>query len=50
MRRVRITQASDYDLVGDVIAEPVADAAVVRSSRKGSQKRRVSLKVLAPAG
>ena len=51
MRRVRITQASDYDLVGDVIDEAAAaDAAVVRSSRKGSQKRRVSLKVLAPAG
>jgi ribosomal protein S12 methylthiotransferase len=50
MRRVSITQASDYDLVGDVVDEPSADAAIVRSSRKGTQKRRVSLKVLAPAG
>ncbi|MEA2750985.1 MAG: ribosomal protein methylthiotransferase [Myxococcales bacterium] len=50
LRRVKITQASDYDLVGDVIDQAPADAAVVRSARTGSQKRRVSLKVLAPAG
>ena len=42
MRRVRITQASDYDLVGDVIEQEVP---LVRASRTG-QKRRVSLKVL----
>ncbi|MDB5214142.1 MAG: Ribosomal protein S12p Asp88 methylthiotransferase [Myxococcaceae bacterium] len=50
LRRVKITQASDYDLVGDVIDQAPADEAVVRSARTGSQKRRVSLKVLAPAG
>jgi len=52
MRRVRITQASDYDLVGDVVDEPLADAPVVRASRAGGAgagKRRVSLKVLSPA-
>ena len=43
MRRVRVTQASDYDLVGDLIEE----APLVRASRTASQKRRVSLKVLA---
>jgi len=42
MRRVRITQASDYDLVGDVTEE----APLVRASRTPAQKRRVSLKVL----
>jgi hypothetical protein len=35
MRRVRITQASDYDLVGDVIDEAPSKA-----------KKRVALKVL----
>ncbi len=53
MRRVKITQASDYDLVGDVVDEPLANAPLVRSERAGSagaKKRRVSLKVLAPAG
>jgi hypothetical protein len=43
MRRVRVTQASDYDLVGEVIEE----APLVRASRTPAQKRRVSLKVLA---
>jgi len=37
LRRVKITQASDYDLVGDVIDEPDATPA---------KKKRVSLKVL----
>jgi ribosomal protein S12 methylthiotransferase len=51
MRRVRVTQASDYDLVGDVVDETPAEASVVRrSSRAGAdKKRRVSLKVLSPA-
>ncbi len=43
MRRVRVTQASDYDLVGEVIEEEVP---LVRASRTSTQKRRVSLKVL----
>jgi ribosomal protein S12 methylthiotransferase len=45
MRKVRITQASDYDLVGDVIEQEVP---LVRSSR-AAQKRRVSLKVISQA-
>jgi len=53
MRRVRITQASDYDLVGDVVDdEPLADAPIVRTDRAAGaagKKRRVSLKVLSPA-
>ncbi len=39
MRRVKITQASDYDLVGDVIDEMPSDAP--------PKKKRVSLKVIA---
>jgi ribosomal protein S12 methylthiotransferase len=42
MRRVKITQASDYDLVGDVIDE--TDAAPT-----SGKKKRVSLKVLSSA-
>ena len=50
MRRVRVTQASDYDLVGDVVDETPAASPVVRTGRAGADnKRRVSLKVLAPA-
>jgi ribosomal protein S12 methylthiotransferase len=45
MRRVRVTQASDYDLVGDVVDEVTLDAPLVEA-RTVSQKRRVSLKVL----
>lgn len=45
MRRVRVTQASDYDLVGDVVDDVALDAPVV-NARTVSQKRRVSLKVL----
>ncbi|MDB4938205.1 MAG: Ribosomal protein S12p Asp88 methylthiotransferase [Labilithrix sp.] len=44
MRRVRITQASDYDLVGDVLESSEGTALVTKSSR--ATKRRVSLKVL----
>ena len=40
MRRVRITQASDYDLVGDVIDDSGAPAPGL------PKKKRVSLKVL----
>ena len=40
MRRVLVTQASDYDLVGDVIDENEFAA------RSGPKKKRVSLKVL----
>ncbi len=44
LRRVRITQASDYDLVGDVIDE---DTFVPRRATKApAKKKRVSLKVL----
>jgi ribosomal protein S12 methylthiotransferase len=43
MRRVTITQASDYDLVGDLVElAPSADDSAARA-----RKRRVSLKVLA---
>jgi hypothetical protein len=43
MRRVTITQASDYDLVGDLVElTPSADDSAARA-----RKRRVSLKVLA---
>jgi ribosomal protein S12 methylthiotransferase len=50
MRRVRVTLASDYDLVGDVVYETPAQAPVVRTARAGAdKKRRVSLKVLSPA-
>lgn len=45
MRRVKITQASDYDLVGEVIEEE-GDAAKSGAPRK---KKRVALKVLAGA-
>lgn len=44
LRRVRITQASDYDLVGEVIDE---DTFVPRRATKApAKKKRVSLKVL----
>lgn len=54
MRRVRVTQASDYDLVGEVIEHdphaasdaPHAPHNPVVKTRTSSQKRRVSLKVL----
>ncbi len=54
LRRVRITQASDYDLVGDVVDEqPLvragASGAAGALGASGAKKRRVSLKVLAPA-
>jgi ribosomal protein S12 methylthiotransferase len=42
MRRVRISQASDYDLVGDLLDEAPADANV----KPATPPRRVSLKVL----
>ncbi len=43
MRRVRVTQASDYDLVGDVIDENEFAGAI------GTKKKKVSLKVLGSA-
>jgi ribosomal protein S12 methylthiotransferase len=43
LRRVRITQAADYDLVGDVIDE---DTYRPKREVSGAKKKKVSLKVL----
>src|SRR5258708_5735648 len=47
MRRVEITQASDYDLVGELIDEPHAVRAPMRQPKK---ERRVQLTVLRTDG
>ena len=45
MRRVKVTQASDYDLVGEVLDETDSGVALTKSA--SAKKKRVSLKVLA---
>jgi ribosomal protein S12 methylthiotransferase len=45
LRRVRVTQAADYDLVGDVVDE----VEIARTRARGDGKKKVSLRVL-PTG
>jgi hypothetical protein len=46
MRRVRVTQAADYDLVGEVIEDDDAARSSSVSANASTKKKRVSLKVL----
>jgi ribosomal protein S12 methylthiotransferase len=48
-RRVVVTQASDYDLVGELEPEPSSEAVPIASPRSAPVRRRVSLPMM-PAG